>query len=128
MRGGFASTFGRDPAWWLTLIVVLAVLATGELGYRAIKRSVVVMGLWRWGWKWLSWATWRKVFRGGVGAAWSGDGVQESVEEWGVEIWQEMERDPDVRMMLRKMAHGEVEEGEPEEVLGQEERDTQGCC
>lgn len=122
MRGGFSTTFGRDLVWWVTLIVVLAVLVTAELSYRAVKRSVIVTGLWRWGWKWLSWTTWRKVFRGGAGAVWSGEGVQGSAEEWGVEIWQEMEKDAGVRDMLRGIASGEGEGVEEVEVAVEEVR------
>ncbi len=37
------------------------------------------------------------------------EGVGSSVEEWDVELWQEMERDPQVKRLLHKMS-GEAEE------------------
>lgn len=139
VRHGFATTFGSDLAWWLTLIVVVGVLTTAELGYRAVKRSLVVGGVWGWGsWrKWLSWAAWKRVFRGGVASSvvWSGEGMQGSAEEWGVEMWQEMERDPGVRRMLRKMVRGDEDGNEDADeaediVAGDEEneKDRQGRC
>jgi phospholipid-translocating ATPase len=79
VRDGFTSVFGPDPAWWLTLIVVLGTLTTGELAYRAIKRTLVTMGLWNW----------------------DPRRSKPNAEEVGVEVWQEMEKDPAVKEMLK---------------------------
>jgi phospholipid-translocating ATPase len=92
VRDGFKSTFGPDPVWWLTLVVVVAVFCLMELTAKTARRNLVVAGLW----KWPPWQ--RKV-------------LSDSVEEWDVELWQEMEQDPVLRERLRLMAKG----GEDEE-------------
>lgn len=122
VRGGFLHVFGSDPAWWATLCLVLGALITMECAYRSVKRTLVIMGLGKWGSKWLSARTWRKAFggwwRGRADTVWEGAGLERSVEEWGVEMWQEMERDPQVREMLRKLnadADGDGEQREEDE-------------
>lgn len=82
VRNGFTSVFGPDLAWWLTLIIVVGTLATGELAYRAVKRTLVAMGIWNWG---------------------SGRSKQ-NAEELSVEMWQEMEKDPAIKEMLKSQA------------------------
>ena len=136
VRNGFSSTFGPDPAWWLTLAVLLGVLATGELGYRALKRNLIVMGFCKWRKKWSAWAMCKKIFRGGkgkgVGESDGGGGgngrrswgssmggeegiLRGNVEEWRVELWQEIEKDVGMREMLRRMGRGEGREEPGEE-------------
>jgi len=117
VRGGFASGFGADPAWWLTLLLVLTVLVVAELGYKAVKRSLVVAGLWKYRWQWLAW--WRREKPARCGRPAEGDGLDDP-EEWGLELWQEMERDPVVRERLRLMLKAEedgVEVGEDAEAV-----------
>jgi phospholipid-translocating ATPase len=46
VRNGFVSGFGKDPSWWLTLVVVLFFLAALELTYKAVKRFLIVTGAW----------------------------------------------------------------------------------
>ncbi|KAK3935563.1 hypothetical protein QBC46DRAFT_397213 [Diplogelasinospora grovesii] len=107
VRGGFFGGFGQDPVWWLTLVAVFGLLVCIELAYRSIKRSLVVSGLWKWGWKWLSWSTWRKAFGPSSSGLtwWSGDGTKtSSLEDWDVELWQTMEQDPAIKETLRKMS------------------------
>jgi phospholipid-translocating ATPase len=111
VRNGFSTTFGSDPVWWLALLVVLFLLASIELSYRAIKRGLMVSGLRKWGWKWMTWYTWKKAFRApateGVWAAAgssSGGGLKASAEEWEVELWQELEQDANVKKMLGRMS------------------------
>lgn len=79
---GFTSVFGPDLAWWLTLIVVLGALAMGELAVRAVRRSLVVMGIWNW----------------------DPGHSRQNAEELGVEMWQELERDPAVKELLKSRA------------------------
>ncbi|KAH8895828.1 phospholipid-translocating P-type ATPase [Thozetella sp. PMI_491] len=109
VRDGLKLRFGQDPVWWLTLLGTLGMLATIELAYRAVKRNLVVMGLWTWGWKWFKRSTWREVFRAPRSGMWpavqrDGDRDRSSVEEWDVELWQEMEQDPEIRKLLWKMS------------------------
>lgn len=75
VKHGFTSVFGKDLAWWLTLIAVLMALVTVEVAYRAVKRTIVT--------------TWRR------------NQLEKNAEEYSVETWQEMERDPAVREMLK---------------------------
>lgn len=89
VNGGFSSTFGRDPNWWLTMLVAFSVLATAELVFLATKRVLVREGLWRW---------------------WGRD--EGDVGVGPLEIWQEMEKDEGVRRRLERMARGEDEEDE----------------
>lgn len=82
VKHGFISVFGPDPAWWLTLIVVLSTLAVAETAYRALQRTLLARGFWRWGAR----------------------HSEQTAEELGVEVWQEMEKDPAVRAMLKSRA------------------------
>ncbi|ORY60272.1 P-type ATPase [Pseudomassariella vexata] len=95
VRGGFTTTFGRDPLWWLTLIVIVCILLSVELVCKTVRRNLLVARLWRW-----------PPWKGGS------EGVGESVEEWDLELWQELEKDPVVRERLRKIVEEEEEESE----------------
>ncbi|KAI0840735.1 phospholipid-translocating P-type ATPase [Hypoxylon sp. FL0890] len=104
-RGSFSYTFGKDPLWWLTVIVVVIVLISIELVYKAVKRNLVIAGVWKW-------------------PPWKLRGVDDSLEEWGLEVWQELEQDPVIRERLRRadMEKGEVDDEvedniDPEDVV-----------
>lgn len=96
VRDGFSRTFGRDPAWWLTLIGVTAALILAETTFRALQRSLILAGLWRWPWV-------------------RGEEEGACAREWRLELWQELEKDPAVRERLRRLAHDEPEEEEDKE-------------
>jgi phospholipid-translocating ATPase len=96
VRDGFTTTFGPDPVWWATLVVVLAVLALMELTFKTVKRNLIMAGLW----KLPPWSRWGK-----LGAASGGD----SVEEWDLGLWQEMEMDPVVKERLVSICQAEEE-------------------
>lgn len=98
-RNGFVSTFGTDPVWWVTLIVVVTVLISVEMAYKVMKRNLVVAGMWKW-------------------PPWKPRSADDSLEEWGLEVWQELEQDPVMRERLRRAA---MEEDEEE---GDDERDS----
>lgn len=83
VRNGFLKTFGGDALWWLTLIITMAVLICLELGFKAVKRNLIVGGLWQW-------PPWKKRALG------------DSAEEWHLELWQELEQDPFIRARLRQ--------------------------
>lgn len=112
VRDGFFLRFGKDPVWWLTLLVVLFVLVCMELGYKVAKRTLIIMGLWKWRWSWLwrisRWCTWRKGRE---------KELNRSLEEWDLELWQEMEQDPLVKERLKGILESE-EDGVEEEVDG----------
>ncbi|KAG6064554.1 hypothetical protein E4U32_000147 [Claviceps aff. humidiphila group G2b] len=109
IRHTFTQHFGRDPVWWATLFLVLAFLGAFELAGKTIKRNLLVAGAWHW-------PPWRRVPRGGLG---------ENLEEWHLQIWQELELDGRVRERLRRLANDEpdVEDVEEEE---EEEFDLEG--
>ena len=80
VKNGFTDVFGPDLAWWVTLILVVTALATAEVAYRAVKRNIAAMGVWK------------------------GSRRSKNAEELDVEVWQEMEKDPAVREILRSQA------------------------
>ncbi|KAI1841589.1 hypothetical protein JX265_004681 [Neoarthrinium moseri] len=96
VRDGFLITFGSDSMWWLTLIIVVAVLICLELGFKAIKRNMIIGGLWQW-------PPWKRRAPG------------DSAEEWHLELWQELEQDPYMQERLRKINEGTEGNEEVEE-------------
>ncbi|KAK7976779.1 uracil phosphoribosyltransferase [Apiospora arundinis] len=110
VRGGFTKSFGGDGIWWLTLIVVVALLMTTELVYKAIKRNLILARLWKW-------PPWKKSSTDDDGEA--ATGVVENLEEFHLEMWQELEQDPVIRERLRKLLKEERgEETDEEEEVG----------
>ncbi|OBR14979.1 Phospholipid-transporting ATPase [Colletotrichum higginsianum IMI 349063] len=95
VRDGFSKTFGADWVWWLTLVVMTTVFILMETVFRTLQRSMILAGLWRWPWI-------RKE-----------DDV--CADEWRLELWQELEKDPAVRKKLRRMARDEEEEEDEDE-------------
>ncbi|KAI1770283.1 phospholipid-translocating P-type ATPase [Hypoxylon cercidicola] len=93
-RNGFTDTFGRDPLWWLTLIIVVVALICVEMVYKAVKRNMVIAGLWKW-------------------PPWKQRSLDDSLEEWGLEVWQELEQNSVTRDRLRRACmeeEGEVDD------------------
>ncbi|KAF3012647.1 hypothetical protein E8E14_010682 [Neopestalotiopsis sp. 37M] len=83
VRNGFLKTFGGDALWWFTLIITMAILICFELGFKAIKRNLIVGGLWQW-------------------PPWKKRALSDSAEEWHLELWQELEQDPLIRARLKQ--------------------------
>lgn len=73
----------------------MAILVTLELGFKAVKRNLIVGGLWQW-------PLWKKRSMG------------ESAEEWHLELWQELEQDPAMQERLRQIDDDECNQGLPE--------------
>ena len=93
VRGGFLSTFGRDPLWWLTLIITVIIFILVEMVYKTVKHNLVVAKLWRW-------------------PPWKGRVAKESEgeffpEEWDLDLWQEMEQDPVIKGRLERILEDE---------------------
>jgi phospholipid-translocating ATPase len=40
VKGGFSGTFGKDPIWWLTFVVVIAILVVMELSMKAVMKAL----------------------------------------------------------------------------------------
>lgn len=113
IRHTFTRLWGTDAVWWATVFVVLSFMGMMELLFKALKRGMLVAGLWHW-------PPWQKKRLG------------DNVEEWDLELWQEMEQDPTVRRRLARMARdrgdfgdGELddEEDEVEDIMEQIEID-----
>lgn len=100
VRGSFFGTFGRDPGWWLTLLLVLFVLFVLDVGFKIAKRTLRTFGLWQ-----RSRGCLRQVKR------WENarreNWRDENIEEWGLRLWQELEKDRKVREQLTSMLEEE---------------------
>ena len=95
-RGGFSHTFGPDGLWWLTALAIVAALIVIETAYKAVKHRLVVAGLWRF-------PPWRRKVRDGRNGVDDDDDDDDgNAEDWDLELWQELERDPAVRQRLRE--------------------------
>ncbi|KAF5252076.1 hypothetical protein FANTH_2909 [Fusarium anthophilum] len=102
IRNSFTELFGDDAVWWSTLFIVLGLLGLFEIVLKCVKRLLLIAGLW-------DWPPWGKSRRG------------ENIEEWDVELWQELEQDPALRERLKRLARDEQVEEEDEFEHGIEE-------
>ncbi|TVY70032.1 putative phospholipid-transporting ATPase DNF3 [Fusarium oxysporum f. sp. cubense] len=102
IRNSFTEAFGADAVWWATLFIVLGLLGLFEIVLKCVKRLLLIAGL-------LDWPPWGKSRRG------------ENIEEWDVELWQELEQDPALRERLKRLARDEQVEEEDEFENGIEE-------
>ena len=82
VKGGFAHGFGTEWAWWLTLIVTLAALATIEAVHKACRRYLVAAGMW---------PPWKRK-------------LGYNARDLDLGIWQEMEQDPEIAAKLKELA------------------------
>ncbi len=106
VRGGFISGFGHDIVWWLTLLMILSGLAVSEMCYKAMKRNLIVRGLWNYRRQWKGWA--QLVWNGrSTNGHQDGRVAGEPVEEWHLELWQEMEQDPIMKERIQEMRKAE---------------------
>ncbi len=85
VKGGFTKSFGQDPNWWLVLILTLTILITIELALKSVRRTLALVG---------RWPLWKRK---------QNDGAK-NAEELDLEVWQEMEQDPDIRERLKALA------------------------
>lgn len=88
IRHTFTRVFGVDAVWWSTLFIVLAFLGLIELVGKSVKRNMLVAGMWHW-------------------PPWKKQSLDDIVEEWDLQVWQEMEQDPEIRERLRRLANDE---------------------
>lgn len=103
VRSSFFDAFGKDLAWWLTLIIILLVLFVLDLGFKMAKRTLTILGLWKWGRGWfMQVRRWRKEGRE--------DWLDGHLEEYDLGLWQEMEKDRKVRGRLARISEGDGEE------------------
>ncbi|KAI8711636.1 Phospholipid-transporting ATPase [Fusarium sp. LHS14.1] len=89
-KEGLIKTFGRDLAWWMTLIWIMLSLILVETILRSFKQHGLLRALLARCWPFGS--------QPGVGG-----GVREGFRDWETRLWQEMEKDPVVQRHLAKL-------------------------
>lgn len=85
IRHSFRNAWGKDATWWATVFAVLAFLGLLELCGKVVRQWLLVAGLWQW-------------------RPWKRRSLGDNMEEWDVELWQEMEQDPAMRERFRVLA------------------------
>ncbi|KAF2093445.1 P-type ATPase [Rhizodiscina lignyota] len=93
VRDGFTQHFGKDPSWWLGLILAVALLFIGELAYRQCAKSGK-----------------RALTRLLRSRPKRNEEEKDMANELDVKVWQELEKDPVIRERLRQMANQGVTE------------------
>ena len=106
VRDGFSLGFGKDPAWWLSLVAALIILGVLELGYKTVKRQLMVTGSSgsKCSWARFPWQVFRRKGRGNSSRTGVAPGCIKDERppwEWELDLWQEMEKDPAVRAQLK---------------------------
>jgi phospholipid-translocating ATPase len=79
---GFTQTFGRDAAWWATLVLLLGGLLTVELSVAGLRHR----------------------FAGSLNQVWRTDTGWDDPKAWDTRLWKEIERDPGCKARLEEMA------------------------
>ncbi|KAF7536120.1 hypothetical protein G7Z17_g13093 [Cylindrodendrum hubeiense] len=98
IRKGFTTLFGGDAVWWSTVFIVLGLIGLMEIVLKAVKRQLLLAGLWKW-------------------PPWKQSRIGDNIEEWDVELWQELEQDPVMRERLRLLCRDEpLDEGDDPEL------------
>lgn len=91
VRGGFTGTFGKDPMWWISLIVGLVVLGAMELIVKSLRRHRLARTFWS----------------GGSPAKEHSDladgDVLAGYEAWYPHLWQQIEQDPNASERLHSL-------------------------
>lgn len=129
--GSFFHTFGRELSWWVTTLLVIAGLSVMELCYLVLKRNLTIRDIWkgrkRSGAKQksprsCSWLPWKlcgtcaaSTEKGNGNEDDYDDGDDDVMEmpadELDLGLWQDMERDPEVKARLR-LINGEDDNDE----------------
>ncbi|KAH7163140.1 hypothetical protein B0J13DRAFT_30594 [Dactylonectria estremocensis] len=107
IRDGFTTLFGADAVWWSTVFIVLGLIGLMEMAIKAVKRQLLLLGLW-------SWPPWKQ------------SRVGDNIEEWDVELWQELEQDPLMRERLQRLSRDEPLDEEDDLDLQIDIEDTRG--
>lgn len=88
IRNSFTQLFGDDVLWWATVFIVLGLLGLFEIVIKTVKRYLLMAGLWKW-------------------PPWTQSRAGDNIEEWDLELWQELEQNPAVQARLKRMARDE---------------------
>ncbi|CAM1506844.1 Fc.00g064850.m01.CDS01 [Cosmosporella sp. VM-42] len=105
IRNSFTQLWGDDAIWWATVFIVLGFIGMLELVIKVVKRYLLMAGLW----KWPPWKQGR-------------DG--DNIEEWDLELWQELEQDPVVRARLARLCRDDITDEDDEAELQLEIEET----
>ncbi|KAM3498512.1 hypothetical protein MY10362_008171, partial [Beauveria mimosiformis] len=103
VKHSFRYKWGSDAVWWATLFAVLGTLWLLELTMKVIKRHLILCGVWKW-------------------PPWKKPSLSENVEEWDVELWQELEQDATVQAKLNVMARERVGQEDVDGELMEEDK------
>lgn len=112
IRDGFTTRFGRDPVWWATLFIVLALLGIMDIALKIARRNLRLSGLLRW----------RPSWRGRLPGLRGGSARDEEREDGedvvaDTELWQELEQDPAIFERLKRLARdGDGDDEDDEDV------------
>lgn len=100
VKGGFTSTFGNDPNWWLTMVIVLAVLTSLEILYKSLAQSSAMVNIF------VPWKRWRK-----------GRECESKVatEKFDVGLWQRLERHNEIKSKAERMDSANICDDESDE-------------
>lgn len=90
IKGGFNNGFGRDPIWWLVLILAIAILVTIEVLLKSVQRTLTMAN---------AWPLWKRKGKNGGRCV-----------ELDVGMWQEIERNPILHSRLGVMAYNDGED------------------
>ena len=107
IRSSFTQRWGDDAVWWATVFVVLGFIGLLELVMKAVKRYLLMAGLWKW-------PPWKEARAG------------DNIEEWDLELWQELEQDPVVRARLARLCRDDITDEDDEAELQLEIEETRG--
>lgn len=97
IRNSFTELYGKDVIWWATIFIVLGLMGMLEMIIRMSKRVLVTFNLW----KWPPWSKSRS--------------SRDNIEEWDLELWQELEQDPAMRARLRRLCRDDAGADEEDE-------------
>lgn len=92
VRGGLRTTFGRDPAWWSSVIMALGALLLMEMASRALLQNYALRA-----WSSRCWSS------SASASEKRGGGVREGFDAWEPRLWQEMEKDSGVKLAVDRL-------------------------
>lgn len=93
------------------MVIVLMALVTIEVAYKAVKKYLVSMGLWKHG-RQVREKIWKKITSCGRSRRKRAplvDVAEEEEDDWDTELWQMLERDPAIKERLRLICQAEDE-------------------
>ncbi|KAH8777536.1 hypothetical protein F5883DRAFT_543640 [Diaporthe sp. PMI_573] len=109
IRGGLLNTFGRDPAWWCAAIMAVGALLLMEMLSSTLLQNHALRTWFSRCWSSSASANKRR-----------GGGVREGFNPWEPRLWQEMEKDPAVKVTMDRLWRQEFGKLGDRRMFGQE--------